>query len=286
MFQSILVPKFVLCSHELQQTASRVIGAAALAGRDQILPGTHPPPLESNASNRNTRMSHVEEPSAYTHGALRVSTRNCSHPRVRPTNGGAAGSHPNFAAKKMDQTRRTTIYLLARPFTTPIGSIEIAGEADAPRTHFRSIRCGTKKRWLSVMGTPEVDQSGGRHNPRGDKPDEEAIAKKKALAERTRSLAAIEGVFLRDRSLRFAVLMGSRLYAADLVHADLIGANLTEAKLIGANLYGVNLHNAHLSLANLTDADWTIANLSEADLRTHEDLTHANLSTATCAAPI
>ena len=49
------------------------------------VPGTHPPPPESNASNRNTKVSYAEEPSAYTNGALRVSTRNCSHPRVRPT---------------------------------------------------------------------------------------------------------------------------------------------------------------------------------------------------------
>ena len=40
----------------------------------------------------------------------------------------------------------------------------------------------------------------------GDNPDQKAIAERKALAERARSLAAIEGVFLPNRSLRFAVL--------------------------------------------------------------------------------
>jgi hypothetical protein len=34
------------------------------------------------------------------------------------------------------------------------------------------------------------------------------------------ALAGIEGVVLRDRSLRFAVLDQSRLYAADLIGAD------------------------------------------------------------------
>jgi uncharacterized protein YjbI with pentapeptide repeats len=51
----------------------------------------------------------------------------------------------------------------------------------------------------------------------------------KATAERVRAMAAIEGVFLRNRSLRFAVLDESRLYVADLIGADLRNASLTEA---------------------------------------------------------
>ena len=42
--------------------------------------------------------------------------------------------------------------------------------------------------------------------------------------------AAIEGVFLRDRSLRFAVMAESRLYAADLIQADLRSADLSDAE--------------------------------------------------------
>ena len=86
----------------------------------------------------------------------------------------------------------------------------------------------------------------------GDNPDQKPIAEKKALAERARSLAAIEGVFLRGRSLRFAVLTDSRLYAADLIGANLIGADLS----------GARLNDADLSYTDLSDA-----NLSDADLR-------------------
>ena len=42
-------------------------------------------------------------------------------------------------------------------------------------------------------------------------------SEQKAKAEQAKAMAAIEGVFLRDRSLRFAVIAESRLYAADLI---------------------------------------------------------------------
>jgi uncharacterized protein YjbI with pentapeptide repeats len=51
-------------------------------------------------------------------------------------------------------------------------------------------------------------------------------------------LAAIGGVVLRNRSLRFAVLDESSLFAADLIGADLRKASLRNARLPGAKLYG------------------------------------------------
>ena len=45
----------------------------------------------------------------------------------------------------------------------------------------------------------------------------EGDAEQKAKAEQAKAIAAIEGVFLRNRSLRFAVMAESRLYVADLI---------------------------------------------------------------------
>ncbi|MBV8522102.1 MAG: pentapeptide repeat-containing protein, partial [Acetobacteraceae bacterium] len=44
-------------------------------------------------------------------------------------------------------------------------------------------------------------------------------------------LAAVEGIFIRGRSLRFADFRESRLYAADAQRADLRGASLAQSKL-------------------------------------------------------
>jgi uncharacterized protein YjbI with pentapeptide repeats len=88
-----------------------------------------------------------------------------------------------------------------------------------------------------------------------------------AFAEHARALAAIEGVFIRDRSLRFLVLDESRLYAADLIEADLRGASLAIASLIGANLRAANLSRADLSQADLRGANLNFAFLRDLDLR-------------------
>ena len=103
--------------------------------------------------------------------------------------------------------------------------------------------------------------------------------------------ASLEGVFLRDRSLRFAELSESRLYAADMISADLRWANLTGANLTGATLYGANLTGATLYGANLTGADLINANLINANLNdanlTGAKLTNANLTGASLgAAPL
>jgi hypothetical protein len=106
--------------------------------------------------------------------------------------------------------------------------------------------------------------------------------------------AGLEGVFLRKRSLRFANLTGSRLYAADMIGADLrranlfsanlTGANLSEAKLADAKLYGAKLTDADLNGANLTNAKLTKAKLTDADLGNVKGLTQAQLDRA-CGKP-
>jgi uncharacterized protein YjbI with pentapeptide repeats len=73
--------------------------------------------------------------------------------------------------------------------------------------------------------------------------------------EAAKALAGIEGVVLRRRSLRFAVLDESRLYDADLTGASLRSTDLSGAKLNGAKLSGANLTRANLTLANLNRAD-------------------------------
>lgn len=119
----------------------------------------------------------------------------------------------------------------------------------------------------------------------------------KAAAERTKAMAAIEGVFLRERSLRFAVLDESRLYVADLIHADLRNASLTDADVSGARLSGAlfggsnlttkqlesaasqNFERIDLSGLSLEEARLQNANLSEANLH-NAKLGRGNLSGA------
>jgi uncharacterized protein YjbI with pentapeptide repeats len=85
-------------------------------------------------------------------------------------------------------------------------------------------------------------------------------------AEPAKALAGIEGVVLRGRSLRFAVLDASRLYAADLVGADLRGASLEKSNLLGATLSYTILDGADLRLAQLQGADLSLAHLRGANL--------------------
>jgi uncharacterized protein YjbI with pentapeptide repeats len=98
-------------------------------------------------------------------------------------------------------------------------------------------------------------------------------------AEPAKALAGIEGVVLRGRSLRFAVLDASRLYAADLVGADLRGASLAETNLSGATMRTTNLQGADLNFANLQGADLRGAHLEHVDLSSAQ-LQGANLQAA------
>ena len=106
--------------------------------------------------------------------------------------------------------------------------------------------------------------------------------------------ASFEGARLRKRTLRFANLTASQLFAGDLTDtdlrqarlfnahlqgADLTEANLRRANLSFANLTGANLIGAHPTFANLIGANLTSASLAVADL-TGANLTNANLSGA------
>ena len=90
------------------------------------------------------------------------------------------------------------------------------------------------------------------------------------------SLAAVEGVFLRDRSLRFAKFDQSRLYAADMIGANLSRATFSNSKLQGAILPGARLNDADLFSADLSGANLFVADLSGAHLSS-ADLSGANL---------
>jgi len=97
--------------------------------------------------------------------------------------------------------------------------------------------------------------------------DNKAIVEMRAgSADQTQSLASIEGVVLRDRSLRFAVLDESRLFAADLQRADLRGASLHSVSLPGAKLMLTRLENAYLRDAQFQGADFSEARMQHANL--------------------
>ena len=91
--------------------------------------------------------------------------------------------------------------------------------------------------------------------------------------------ASFEVASLPQRTLRFADLTASELFAVDLSKANLTGADLSEANLTGANLRLANLTSADLSAAHLTGAYLTSANLTGADL-SEADITGAHLTFA------
>jgi hypothetical protein len=122
------------------------------------------------------------------------------------------------------------------------------------------------------MDIPKLKEVLSQEAP-GDDPEP------KAKAHYTRAMAAMEGVFLRRRSLRFALLDESQLYAADLIAADLQNASFAFAKLQGAHLSGANLSFADLGAADLSDAYLRGANLSGANL-SFANLRGASLSFA------
>jgi uncharacterized protein YjbI with pentapeptide repeats len=96
----------------------------------------------------------------------------------------------------------------------------------------------------------------------------EAIAELRAGkgGDRQAAQAAVEGTFLRGRTLRFADLSESALYGADLIDANLTRADLTDAHLTGAHLESASLGSANLIRADLTDAHLTGAHLEGASL--------------------
>ena len=116
----------------------------------------------------------------------------------------------------------------------------------------------------------------------------EAIADLRAgKSDMPAALAAVEGLFLRARTLRFADFSESRLYNADLLFADLLGADLSGAQLSGADLFSADLSRADQVGADLSGADLRSAHLSGAHLSgahlSRADLLGADLSGANLA---
>jgi uncharacterized protein YjbI with pentapeptide repeats len=97
--------------------------------------------------------------------------------------------------------------------------------------------------------------------------DDKAMADLRRGGADQAKLAAIEGLVLRDRSLRFSVLDESSLFAADLIRSDLRKASLQSARLLGAKLSVTQLQGASLVAAQLQGADLNAAQLQGADLR-------------------
>jgi hypothetical protein len=73
-------------------------------------------------------------------------------------------------------------------------------------------------------------------------------------ADFKKPLTAIEGVFLRERMLRFANFDESALYGAHMGGAHLTWAHFVRADLTGAHLSAADLTHAILAQANLTGA--------------------------------
>lgn len=101
--------------------------------------------------------------------------------------------------------------------------------------------------------------------------------------------AAIDGLSLRNRTLRFVDFSESLLYKANLIEADLTGANLIGANLSHANLGDADLFDAKLGDADLRGADLMNAHLAGARLKAVRlagarlkgaDLSNADLSNA------
>jgi uncharacterized protein YjbI with pentapeptide repeats len=98
------------------------------------------------------------------------------------------------------------------------------------------------------------------------------------------ALPHVEGINLKDRSLRDANLFDAILVGAKLNNAHLEGAKLQNARLDRANLYGAQMVGAILQSARLREADLRNTNLKDANLRETQlqrsDLRHADLQGA------
>jgi uncharacterized protein YjbI with pentapeptide repeats len=82
----------------------------------------------------------------------------------------------------------------------------------------------------------------------------------------TAALTGVEGVVLRERTLRFVMLDDSRLYAADLTGADLTKASMQSTRLQSALLIGAKMSRANLLNARAAGVDLSFATLPGADL--------------------
>lgn len=135
------------------------------------------------------------------------------------------------------------------------------------------IRIGC--RFLSVPGRVLVGKVWDPKSVVELRSGEELDAKRKA---------GFEPAILRERSLLFANLSGSQMFAADLTGSRLAGSDLTGVSLRGASLRKTDLRAADLSFASLANASLGHALmqgtiLSVANLR-HADLYKASLQGA------
>jgi hypothetical protein len=137
-----------------------------------------------------------------------------------------------------------------------------------PRQPIDLILCGYRKlgwgcRFLTVAKQPIV----------GKVWDSKTFVELRSDAvSDAKRFSAIEGVSLRDRSLRFGVFGSSELFAADLTgaqlqYANLLGAQLQHAELRFAQLSGAILRDARLQFARLEGANLQAADLSGARLK-------------------
>jgi len=130
------------------------------------------------------------------------------------------------------------------------------------QTYYDRIACGLSSGWGCRFLRLDHRTLVG-HVWRG-----EAIADLRAAkGDTSAALAAVEGLFLRSRALRFADFSESRLYNADLIGTDLSGAHLAGADLSNTNLSGARLGGADLNGARLRGAYLAGADLNGAHLR-------------------
>jgi uncharacterized protein YjbI with pentapeptide repeats len=96
--------------------------------------------------------------------------------------------------------------------------------------------------------------------------DKSIVALRSDEQDKRKAQAAIEGLVLRARSLRFATLDQSSLFAADLTGADLRKASLNAARMSGATASGVQLQGAKMLEVQLQGALLDSAQLQGAEL--------------------
>jgi Pentapeptide repeats (8 copies) len=91
------------------------------------------------------------------------------------------------------------------------------------------------------------------------------------------SLTDLNYIWMREASLRKAILINADMHHATLVYTDLRGAYLSSADLKNANLVHANLSGTDLSYANLSGANLAGAILNKTNLQGARSLKGTNL---------
>jgi len=160
------------------------------------------------------------------------------------------------------------VYLNVVPATADVGLVRSGGRPEATWEYLTRLFCQP----LDAVLCPSL-KWGCRYLRADHRTLVDHVWNDKAMADLRRDnadqakLSAIEGLVLRDRSLRFAALDESSLFAADLIGADLRRASLVYARLPGAKLSEAQLQSADLSGAGLQGANLNRAELQATDLR-------------------